>query len=87
MIDHSIQQRLDRIETLLMSLSRQKDPRQFYSTAEVAEIFGKANFTVREWCRLGRIVAEKRATGHGCSKEWMVSYEEVQRIRDFGLLP
>ncbi len=62
-------------------------PREFYSPSEVAVLLGKAEFTVREWCRLGRILAEKRACGRGLSKEWMISHDEVQRIKNEGLLP
>jgi hypothetical protein len=61
--------------------------RSWFSTAEVAAEVGKSSFTAREWCRLGRIHAEKRASGRGRQLEWMVSRDEVQRIRDEGLLP
>ncbi len=83
----NVNDRLDRIEQLLMTLVSQKQTKEYYSTAEVAEILDRAEFTVREWCRLGRIWAEKRASGRGRSKEWMISNEELQRIRNEGLLP
>lgn len=44
----------------LTSLVEQKQTKEFYATAEVAELLGRAEFTVREWCRLGRVLAEKR---------------------------
>ena len=44
------------------------DEKQWYTTAEAAEILGRAFFTVREWCRHGRIHAEKRACGAGLPK-------------------
>lgn len=83
----NVDDRLDRIEELLLTLISQKQHKEYYSTAEVAEILGRAEFTVREWCRLGRIWAEKRPCGRGRSKEWMISHEELQRIRNEGLLP
>jgi hypothetical protein len=52
--------RLTKIETLLASLVEQRTVKELYSTAEVAAILGKAEFTVREWCRLGRVHAEKK---------------------------
>ena len=87
-MDHDeLNQRLDRIEGLLAVLVNQEPPKEYYSTAEVAEILHRAEFTVREWCRLGRIWAEKRQSGRGRSKEWMISHEELLRIRNEGLLP
>ncbi len=87
MSEHEFSLRLARIEELLVSLVEKRSPREFYSTSEVAELLGRAEFTVREWCRLGRILAEKRACGRGLSKEWMVSHDEVERIKNEGLLP
>ena len=40
--------RLIKIETLLVSLVEQRTIKEWYSTAEVASILGKAEFTVRE---------------------------------------
>lgn len=82
-----VMDRLERIEKLLSQIIEKPTQRDYYSTSEVAEILGKAEFTVREWCRLGRIMAEKRRTGRGRSKEWMISHEELNRIRNEGLLP
>ena len=80
-------QRLDRIEDTLRLLTQQKGIQEFYSTTDLSRILGKAEFTVREWCRHGRIKAEKRPCGRGNSKEWMVSPEELQRVQSAGLLP
>ena len=37
------------------SVMNQVPPKEWYTVAEVAEALGKAVFTVREWCRLGRV--------------------------------
>lgn len=79
--------RLERIERLLSQIIEKPAQREYYSTSEVAEILSRAEFTVREWCRLGRILAEKRRTGRGRSKEWMISHEELSRVQNEGLLP
>ena len=79
--------RLERIEESLRLLTQQKVIQEFYSTGDVAQILGKAEFTVREWCRLGRIKAAKRSCGRGNSKEWIISHEELQRVQSLGLLP
>jgi len=79
--------RLTKIETLLASLVEQRTIKEWYSTAEVASILGKAEFTVREWCRLGRVHAEKKKSGRGVASEWIVSHAELSRVRNEGLLP
>jgi len=79
--------RLERIEEALRLLTQQKVVQEFYSTSDAAQVLGRADFTVREWCRHGRIHAEKRPCGRGNSKEWMISFEELQRIQSQGLLP
>jgi predicted site-specific integrase-resolvase len=56
------------LEQTLQALVAGKESKDFYTTDEVAEILGKAPFTVREWCRLGRVHAEKRACGRGNSR-------------------
>jgi len=80
-------ERLQRIEDALRVLIEQKAIKDWYTTDEAAAIVGKAPFTVREWCRLGRIRAEKRACGRGNSQEWMISHDELTRFRNEGLLP
>jgi hypothetical protein len=83
----SLAERLARIEEALAALVTARTRKEFYSTSELAEILGKAEFTVREWCRLGRVHALKRSTGRGRSQEWMISDDELTRIRNEGLLP
>jgi len=78
--------RLDRIEESLRLLLQERIAQKYYSTTDVAKILGKAEFTVREWCRNFRIRAEKRPCGRGNSKEWMISHEELERIQAEGLL-
>ncbi len=54
----TIDERLDRIEELLQLLLQQKTVKDWYTTAEIAEILSCAEWTVREWCRLQRVRAE-----------------------------
>lgn len=77
--------RLDRIEATLGEFVRQKLVKDYYTTAEAAELLSKAEFTVREWCRHGRILAEKRPCGRGRSREWIIPHAELQRYRNEGL--
>lgn len=83
----TIDERLDRIERLLTSLIEREAIRDWYSTDEFARLVGKAEFTVREWARLGRIHAEKRQSGRGAHPAWVVSHAELLRYRRDGLLP
>ena len=79
--------RLEAIEQKLDLLLQQRVVKDWYSTSEVAERLGKAEFTVREWCRLGRIHAEKKGSGRGQYQCWVVSQTELLRIERAGLLP
>jgi len=83
----AILERLERIEAAISLLVQQKTVKDYYTTSEAAKILGKAEFTVREWCRLGRIEAEKRACGRGISQEWIICHDELVRIQNAGLLP
>jgi hypothetical protein len=78
---------LERLETMLTVLVEQQTVREWYSTGEFAHVVGKAEFTVREWCRLGRIHAEKRRSGRGAFPAWVVSHDELLRYQREGLLP
>lgn len=77
-------ERLDRIERLL---KEQKAVREWYTTAEFAEAIGKAEFTIREHCRLGRLKAEKRRSGRGRYQEWAIPHAEMLRYQKEGLIP
>ena len=79
--------RLARIEATMEQLLSQRTVKEWYTTDEIAEILGKAPFTVREWCRLGRVHAKKRQCGRGQSQEWMIAHDELLRIQNEGLLP
>ena len=80
-------ERLDRIEAVLAALAERQAAKDWYTTEEVARALGKAEFTVREWCRLGRVRAEKKGSGRGKYQSWVVSHEELQRVQREGLLP
>ena len=83
----SLEERLALIETSLFLLVRQQTVRDFYTIRQVAEMLGKKEYTVREWCRLGRIVAKKLPGGRGNEGEWRISHEELVRYQNEGLLP
>jgi hypothetical protein len=87
---------LTRLDALAASLARIEErlgqdavggAQEHYGTAEVAKLFGKAEFTVREWCRLGRLRATKKRSGRGPHAAWVVSRDELARYHREGLLP
>jgi hypothetical protein len=82
-----IDERLDRIERMLAVLVEREQVRDWYTTQEFAESVGKAEFTIREYCRLGRLHAEKRQSGRGAYPQWVISHAELERYRRSGLLP
>jgi transposase len=83
----TLDERLARIERMLASLVERQTIKEWYSVEEVASRLGKASFTVREWCRHGRIAAQKRSYKRGKSAEWMISHVELVRVQNQGLLP
>lgn len=75
--------RLERIEATLAELKQQRTAKELYSTAEAAEILGRSDYTVREWCRKGQTHAVKSANGRG----WLIPHEELTRLLNEGPLP
>ena len=61
--------------------------KDFYTISEFARLVGRQEFTIREWCRLGRITAVAYYSGTGGGRKWQISHEELLRYRNAGLLP
>ena len=83
----TLEERLEKIEALLASLVERQQVRQWHTTQEFAKAVGKAEFTVREYCRLGRLCAEKRQSGRGAHSQWVLSNAELMRFQREGLRP
>jgi dTDP-glucose pyrophosphorylase len=82
----TIEQRLEKIEAML-ALMVQQQVKEWYTTGEFAALVGKAEYTVRQWCRMGRIRAQKKDSGRGKHGGWAISHLELQRVQRAGLLP
>jgi hypothetical protein len=78
-----LRQRLERIESALTLLVEQRTAKEWYTTAEVAKIIGKGEYTVREYCRKQQVEAEKAANGRG----WLISHAALIRLQNFGPTP
>jgi hypothetical protein len=79
--------RLNEIDAKLDTLVEAQKVKDWYTTAEIAQIVAKSEYTVREWCRHGRIKAVKRKSGRGPHAAWVVSHDELERYECEGLLP
>ncbi len=86
-MEKEILAKLERLEALVVVLVERQQVREWYGIEEFARMVGRAQFTCREWCRLGRIKAEKRISGRGASAAWVVSHSEMLRFQKEGLLP
>ncbi len=63
---------------MLAVLVERQTIKDFYEVEEFARLVGKAEFTVREWCRLGRINAQKAAFPAGSAfAAWVISHQEL----------
>ena len=82
----TVEERLERIESMLLSLVEQQTVREWYSVDQAAQLLGKSEFTVREWARLGRIHAQKRRSGRGKYTSWVISHAELLRYQVEGLI-
>lgn len=82
----TLDERLEKIESMLVMLVERQQVREWYSVEEFARIAGRAEFTCREWCRHGRIKAEKKESGRGAYASWAISHTELLRFQKEGLL-
>ena len=83
----TVEERLEKIESLLVVLVERQQVREHYSVEEFSRIVNRAEFTCREWCRHGRIKAEKKESGRGAYASWTISHAELLRFQREGLLP
>ncbi|HMP03648.1 MAG TPA: helix-turn-helix domain-containing protein [Gemmatales bacterium] len=83
----TLEERLERIEAMLAALVDGQQVRQWYSVEQFARLVGRSEFTVREWCRRGRILAFKQGSGRGAHQAWAISHDELLRFQREGLRP
>ncbi len=83
----TLEERLEKIESLLVVLVERQQVREFYEIEEFARLVGREPFTCREWARHRRIRAEKKLSGRGAHAQWAISHDELLRYRREGLLP
>ena len=81
----TLESRLQHIESLLLQVLQREQAKSWYGIEEFARFVGRSRFTCREWCRLGRIEASKKASGRGAHAEWVISHDELLRFQREGL--
>ena len=81
----TLEERLQRIETMLTLLVSKGHQQDWYATDEFARLVHRSEFTIRQWCRQGRIEARKKGSGRGAHAAWAISHEELGRFRREGL--
>ncbi len=79
--------RLRSLEEMLAAVSHavscRQSEKEWYTTAELANLLDKSDFTVREkWCNQGRIECEK----HPDSGKWRIPASELHRLQNGGAL-
>ena len=82
----TVDERLENIESMLVLLVGRQLVRDWYSVEEFARLVERAEFTCREWCRAGRILAQKKDSGRGAHASWVISHAELMRYQREGLL-
>ena len=65
LVEQTIEKRLANIESRLDQLLDGKEQRESYSVEQFAERVGLDPWTIREYCRHGRIQASKKRSGRG----------------------
>lgn len=75
------------LERILSTVTAKVTVKDWYSTTELAHLLNRRPYTVREWCRLGRVNATRTHAGRGEVEEWRISHQELLRVQNEGLLP
>ncbi|MBX9580272.1 MAG: hypothetical protein K2X87_08195 [Gemmataceae bacterium] len=81
----TLDERLERIDAMLVALIDRQPLREWYSVEEFARIVERSEFTCRAWCRRGRVRGQKKSSGRGAHMSWAISNEELQRYQREGL--
>ena len=83
----TLEEKLERIEELLLALVERQTVKAFYEIEEFARLARREPSTVRDWARSQRILARKALSGRGAHARWRISHAELLRYQKEGLLP
>jgi hypothetical protein len=80
----AVQEQLRRLEEALHG--DEPEPTAL-TVAAAAALCNRSEFTVREWCRHGRIQCERASSGRGPYAEYRIPMEAIRHYQSHGLLP
>lgn len=87
-------EKLERLEMLIVQMVEQMSKlllgggsQEWFTVGEFAKLVNRRPYTVRQWANEGRIHASKSRTRTGGAFEWVISRQELDRLRQEGLLP
>ena len=87
LVEQKVVERLENIENRLDQLLDERQQRESYSVDQFAARVELDPWTIREYCRHGRIRATKKGSGRGLYRAWVISHAELLRYEREGLLP
>jgi excisionase family DNA binding protein len=73
-----------KLDRLLQLLSPVAVAKSHYTVEEAARLLDKSDYTVREYCRLGDILAVKTNLGCGQHRQWRIAAAELHRFMQEG---
>ena len=77
----------DELAAIVQVIGSRVQPKIWYTVAEFAERAEKAPYTVRQWCNVGKLNAERTDGGAGGQGEWRISHEEYERVPEGRVAP
>lgn len=64
----------------LLEILMLRQSRTHYTVAEFAKVTGWSEYSVREWCKSGKIKADKTKERHGAYATWRIPHSERVRF-------
>jgi hypothetical protein len=92
-LDRLLQMLTDQYSRIMEGLERLQKAqslsvvKESYTTEEVAERLGRAEWTVRQWCNKGKAEGAYKVHGKGRTGEWRIPHEFIVRFQNELLTP
>jgi hypothetical protein len=73
-----------KLEAIERKIALPVQQKTYYTIAEAAALLHKTEYTVREYCRLGAMLATKTNLGCGQHRQWRIAATELERFQQAG---